>query len=187
MGKKGRKFINKGEGQHFYVLRRSQRDEANAGEEKPSDFVLVPSNRNNREEGKKRVFDAEDDIQDHVNALGFKNDGYDYSQHLREMGGGVYVGKDGSRQQLPASALVLPADVLPSENELERNLQAITISDEFMDEDIKDALFEDADEGDFEVMDDDFVSQAMAEPEHVENSEGGFDFDAHIRHLIEQR
>ena len=23
---------------------------------------------------------------DHINALGFKNDGYDYSQHLKEMG-----------------------------------------------------------------------------------------------------
>jgi hypothetical protein len=49
MGKKGRKFIAKGEGQHFYVLRRSQLDEANAGEEKPSDYVLVASN-------KKKVF-----------------------------------------------------------------------------------------------------------------------------------
>jgi hypothetical protein len=41
----------------------------------------------------------------------------------------VYVGKDGSRQHLPASALVLPTEALPSEGELDRNLQAITISD----------------------------------------------------------
>ena len=39
MGKK--KFITKGESQRFYLLHRSQRDEAYAQEERPSDFVLV--------------------------------------------------------------------------------------------------------------------------------------------------
>ena len=34
---------------------------------------------------------------DHINSLGFKNDGYDYSQHLKVMGGGVFVGADGKR------------------------------------------------------------------------------------------
>jgi protein LTV1 len=33
----------------------------------------------------------------HVTALGFKNDGYDYSQHLKVMGGGMFVGADGKR------------------------------------------------------------------------------------------
>lgn len=39
-GKK--KFSNK-DGQKFYVLHRSQTDEAYAGDERPSDFVLVPA------------------------------------------------------------------------------------------------------------------------------------------------
>ena len=39
-GKK--KFVNK-DGQKFYLLHRSQTDEAYAGDEKPSDFVLVPA------------------------------------------------------------------------------------------------------------------------------------------------
>lgn len=34
---------------------------------------------------------------DHVNLLGFNNDGYDYSQHFRQMGGGGrYISADGS-------------------------------------------------------------------------------------------
>lgn len=41
MGKK--KFINKEEGQKFYLLHRSQTDEAYAKDERPSDFVLVPA------------------------------------------------------------------------------------------------------------------------------------------------
>jgi hypothetical protein len=36
---------------------------------------------------------------DHVNAMGFKNDGYDYSQHLKVMGGGLFVGADGKRYE----------------------------------------------------------------------------------------
>ena len=35
--------------------------------------------------------------EDHIDAMGFKNDGYDYSQHLKVMGGGVFVGSDGKR------------------------------------------------------------------------------------------
>jgi protein LTV1 len=99
---------------------------------------------------------------DHINELGFVNDGYDYSKHLKEIGGGRFIGKDGNTQsyELPKQAAVLPDDVLPSTGELVRDLEAITISHEFMDEDLRDALFEDADDmGAFEILDDDFVAQ----------------------------
>jgi hypothetical protein len=57
---------------------------------------------------------------------------------------------------------------------------AITISDECMDEDLRNALFEDADEdGDFEELDDDFISQVMAEPTATD-----FDFEAHMAKLL---
>lgn len=53
-----------------------------------------------------------------------------------------------------------------------------------MDEDIRAALFDDADEegGAFEELNDDFVSQAMTQP-----MEEDFDFDAHIAALIARR
>ena len=81
-----------------------------------------------------------------------------------------------------------------------------------MDEDIRDALFDDDEEGNFETLDDDFVNQvclesinctdsgsriyhfyiligeqAMEEPAMEEGAAAEFDFDAHIKWLIEQR
>ncbi len=86
-------------------------------------------------------------VDDHINALGFRNDGYDYSQHLKEMGnvdalsshslllnylcsegGGQFISKDGLVASLPAPKVIdLPEDVLPSSYELDRALQTITI------------------------------------------------------------
>ena len=44
MGKGKKKFLKDGDkGQHFYLVHRSQRDEAYGNEENPSEFVLVPS------------------------------------------------------------------------------------------------------------------------------------------------
>jgi hypothetical protein len=61
--------------------------------------------------------------------MGFKNDGYDYNQHLKEMGGGTYIGVDGSVKALPYQPVVeLPPDALPSGSEFDRRLEAITIS-----------------------------------------------------------
>ena len=51
---------------------------------------------------------------------------------------------------------------------------------ELMDDDIRAALFEDADEdGEFEELQDDFVAQVMNAPEDT-----AFDYDAHIAALI---
>jgi hypothetical protein len=51
------------------------------------------------------------------------------------IGGGKFIGANGKMQNLPyigthipPSSISLPDDVLPSELELERNLEAITIS-----------------------------------------------------------
>ena len=67
---------------------------------------------------------------DHINEWGFKNDGYDYSQHLKEMGGGKFISKDGKVGEAPKYTVNLPEDVMPSEGmDLQRDLQAITISD----------------------------------------------------------
>lgn len=48
-----------------------------------------------------------------------------------------------------------------------------------MDEDLRAALFDDAEEGEFEELDDDFIQQAMEEPTAPD-----FDFDAHLARLL---
>lgn len=126
---------------------------------------------------------------DHINPLGFKNDGYDYTQHLKEIGGGIFIGKNGS--QVLSSSLQgkivdekdfsLPEDLFSSGVELQRDLEAITISHELMDDDIRAALFDEVDENGekFEELQDDFITHAM-----VGGGEEDFDFDAHIAQLI---
>lgn len=212
---KGKKKFNKKEAEHFYLLHRSQTDSAHQDEQRPSNFVLVkaedaPQNKSRtllsnrfsapppldkktalRQAGG-GVFDVESYFSnkqaggDHINSMGFKNDGYDYSQHLKVMGGGVFIGADGKRQQLQSQmASDLPPDVLPSGKEMDRQLEAITIDHTCMDDDLYDALFKDdvvfgeGDACDFEEICDDFVATAMQEPETQD-----FDYDKHIADLI---
>ena len=84
---------------------------------------------------------------DHINDLGLPNDGYDYSQHMRTIGGGRLIsGPTGgivdAADDLRSKAVVLPAEAMPSgEKEVDRMLEAITISEDCMDEDLCDALF----------------------------------------------
>ncbi len=121
---------------------------------------------------------------DHINCTGLRNDGYNYDQHFREMGGGgFFVGTSGkvvSRQVPPpvvSSTIELPRDVLPSEGEVDRHLESITISDKVMDADMR-AIIRGWDE-EFEELDDDFVIQAAAGGDVEE-----FDYDAHIARLM---
>lgn len=185
---KNKRFIAKGEGSHYHLMHRSHTDKAHANEENPSNYVLVlKGNQGGNNHSQIESIDVTEKLlnrgaqKDHVNALGFKNDGYDYSQHLKVMGGGKFIGKDGKVQELEYQNVVdLPEDALPSGQELERDLQAITISQECMDDDMKAALFgDDAEFGEFEELQDDFVLEAMQEP-----VEPDFDFDAHIAALI---
>ena len=84
MGKK--RFIEKNEGQQFHLLHRSQRDEAHANEEKPSNFVLYPSSSNSVKTSNQTNSIFTTNLTDHIGPLGFKNDGYDYSQHIKQIG-----------------------------------------------------------------------------------------------------
>lgn len=119
---------------------------------------------------------------DHVNELGFANDGYDYSKHFADSDGGVVYGANELAQTLlRAKHMELPEEVF-AQGDLDPDIlqNAITISEECMDEDLRAALFDDADEvGSFEELDDDFVSQAMAEPTVQD-----FDFEAHMAKLL---
>jgi protein LTV1 len=91
--------------------------------------------------------------------MGFKNDGYDYSKHMKEMGGGSFIGKNGGARPEYGHHLELPADALPSQGELDRRLEAVTIGTDYMDEDLRAALFnEDDGEEEFEELLDDFIT-----------------------------
>eukprot|EP01041_Mallomonas_annulata_P002816 gene2816-5538_t len=180
MGRKSKQFIAKGEGQKYVVVHRSQTDNAYVNEEQPSAFVLVKAGEVSVNHKKSDTNIASSDIiGDHITPLGFKNDGYDYSQHLKVMGGGRFIGKDGKVCDMPyQDSINIPSDALPSDIQMERDLGAITISHEFMDKDIEAALFGGDDE-EFEELADDFIIEALKEPELP-----NFDFDAHIANLI---
>ncbi|RHY94742.1 hypothetical protein DYB26_013356 [Aphanomyces astaci] len=83
--------------------------------------------------------------------------------------------------------VVLPDNVLASANEHDRMLDAITLTEDVMDEDLREALVNDEA---FEELTDDFMLQA-AEDLPVEQGDGaaaggadGFDYDAHIAKLM---
>ncbi|RQM28801.1 hypothetical protein B5M09_008233 [Aphanomyces astaci] len=201
-GKKSKAFINKKEAQHFHVVHRSQRDPL-INDPSASKFVLLSS--------KPAVDDYDSDdsdlpdlvpqsatappaakavrfgnvvAHDLVNELGMVNDGYDYSKHMKEMG---KFPSHVTCAGLLNKRVVLPDDVLASANEHDRMLDAITLTEDVMDEDLREALVNDEA---FEELTDDFMLQA-AEDLPVEQGDGaaaggadGFDYDAHIAKLM---
>jgi hypothetical protein len=94
----------------------------------------------------------------------------------------MWCGVATSRQQLKSQVEVdLPSDALPSGQEFERQLEAVTLDPRCMDEDLQGALFGDGVQFgggggcDFEELRDDFIATAMSEPQ-----EQDFDYDKHI-------
>ncbi|KAJ0398051.1 hypothetical protein P43SY_009988 [Pythium insidiosum] len=122
------------------------------------------------------------EAEDLVDELGMVRDGYDYSQHLKEMGKGRFYSASGefaSHNEL-ARRVALPEDVLPSAEEQDRLLEAITLTTETMDDDLREALNHDEY---FEELNDDFVLQAAQEDPEADGADG-FDYDAHIAKLM---
>jgi hypothetical protein len=214
---KGKKAKGEERGTKFSLLHRGTRDSAYAGEEAPSEFVIVPAKLNKNdlkrqqretvgggasggsgrskfdsilEEQKTNHSSSQPKALNHINELGLRNDGYDYTQHLKPMGEGKFFGADGQERTLDYTRhrknLELPDHVKPSEKEIERGLETITIDERAMDPDLRAALFAEGDEeGEFEELLDDFVSTAMQEPEGGEK-ESKFDWDSHIAMLLER-
>jgi hypothetical protein len=85
-----------------------------------------------------------------VDDLGFAGAGYDYSRHMRDIGGGTYVSATGSvvrggsvhQTHGAAARMDIPDDVLPSrpEDELERMLEAISLHPTTLPRDIREAM-----------------------------------------------
>jgi protein LTV1 len=125
------------------------------------------------------------EAEDLVDADGLPRDGYDYTQHMKEMGQGRFYSATG-RFDVASGALArkvaLPEDVLPSGEEQARLLDAITLTTEAMDGDLREALENDAA---FEALDDDFMAQAALEATDGDAAaDDGFDYDAHIAKLM---
>ena len=165
-----KKFIDKRAATTFSVVHRSQQDGAFGIEDRPSERVLLAHKRVAPHAVKKAMRGG-------VNELGFAEDGYDYERHLRTVGGGTFVGADGSVGATPA----LPAEALPASDEIEREVEAVTLDPSLMDVEVAEALFDDAAFEDCEELLDDFVVDAAAAPE---GEEAPFDYDAHIARLI---
>ena len=108
------RFINRDNAAHFHLVHRSQRDPKVADPEAPQ-RVLAAAELGQRK-GKSqadslassRAWAAEQDLagfegvagssavaRDEIADLGMPEDGYDYAQHLRAMGGGTFISKDG--------------------------------------------------------------------------------------------
>lgn len=204
MGRRSKKkFVDKKSAQVFHVVHRSQMD-PDYGKEGVSGLVLAPANEVARDalNGDSRMSGGADArrgnhpdftlLGDQYDANGLKcDDGYDYSKHLRSMGGGAFIGVNGKVCNSNAEILnraVLPDEVLGSEEAgRHRNaMEAVALDDRNMPYDVRAALqgLDGADdgEGDFEELLDDFVVEAAKKPEGPE--EVAFDFDAHCAALI---
>ncbi|ETN23950.1 hypothetical protein PPTG_00421 [Phytophthora nicotianae INRA-310] len=126
------------------------------------------------------------EAEDLVDENGLPRDGYDYSQHMKEMGQGKFYSATsrfdaGEEARALSRKVDLPEDALPSAEEQDRLLDAITLTTDVMDDDLREALVNDEA---FEELDDNFVVQA-AEESVEQGDADDFDYDAHIAKLME--
>jgi protein LTV1 len=126
------------------------------------------------------------EAEDLVDENGMVRDGYDYSQHMKEMGHGKFYSATsrfdaGEEARALSRKVDLPEDALPSTEEQDRLLDAITLTTDVMDGDLREALVNDEA---FEELDDNFVVQA-AEANADDAGADDFDYDAHIAKLME--
>ncbi|KAG2762510.1 hypothetical protein Pcac1_g25744 [Phytophthora cactorum] len=126
------------------------------------------------------------EAEDLVDENGLPRDGYDYSQHMKEMGQGKFYSATsrfdaGEEARALSRKVDLPEDALPSTEEQERLLDAITLTTDVMDDDLREALVNDEA---FEELDDNFVVQAAEDNVEQEGADA-FDYDAHIAKLME--
>lgn len=191
MGKK-KSFIDKKNSSTYHLLYRSQRDVAEEGAE--SGVVLWPSPNNNKETDQKVLISKPDaplqdatlnDWKNELSTAGLVDD-YDYDKHMKPITGtGDFFGSDGKRNN--ATALQDPRSKNIEDeliNEVDRQLDAIALTAECMDDDIADLLFGDGDFDDLEELNDEFMLDAAKEPDTPEAAP--FDFTAHIQGLMEK-
>ncbi|GMH90144.1 hypothetical protein TL16_g11676 [Triparma laevis f. inornata] len=180
MGKSKKKFVDKNKSSTtFTLVHRSQRDIYDEDAiNQPG--VLIPTKH-------------------FVDSMGFLNDGYDYSQHIRTAQSGQITLPSGEKVNREDDVFSKPV----KENvEVERMLESITLTNEGMDKDMADVLFGDdlfdvdgGEDGEGDLLDD-FCEVAGKEEldkeelkergYYASNGFGDFDYEAHIANLIEK-
>ena len=190
MGKSKKKFIDKKNASTYHLLHRSQRDvagdESNGG---GSGMVLWPSPNNKKETDELVLSGGQASltmsaIKEKIASVGILDE-YDYEQHLKPItGSGIVLDAQGKRND---GVLNDPRGQVIQENvqEVSRQLESIALTPNCMDDDIARALFGEFDKNDFEEILDDFCITAAQELEDDEG-EHEFDYDAHIRSLMER-
>lgn len=187
MGKSKKKFIDKKNASTFHLLHRSQRDVENDGGE---GVVLWPS-PHNKQETNDLVLNSSDTkptmrtLSSIKESLGGLVDDYDYEQHMKPVtGSGVVLDASGKIEKSVRFDNTLTVEQEPDVREVSRQLESIALTADCMDDDVAQALFGDYEEGDYEEILDDFCLTAAQEPDSEQEDE--FDYDAHIRNLMER-
>jgi protein LTV1 len=212
MGKK-KPFIDKKNASVYHLVRRSNRDVGGQYDEEtgepldvPREFVLMPTAETQRKIDHRKQTQAEMQSQATLQESGTGSaddalalakaqlkaanliDDYDYDKHMMPItGSGVFYGKEG-KQHDPSNdyrSQNIPIPMEPVIKEMDRQLDAIAITADCMDDDVAQALF-DYEDGEFEEILDDFCLTAAEEPENAGDEPDVFDFDAHVERLIEK-
>jgi len=212
-GKSKKPFIDKKTATTYHLVRRSQRDvggysdeddEGNSEREPNRDFVLVAApgsavsidpdrntNANTRSDADTNADDALDHARRALGSVGLIDD-YDIDRHTRPIdGSGEYFDRSGKRVSAVITSRKPAHDLLAGNvREVDRKLDAITLTDQCMDEDVAQVLMGDYEEGDFEEILDDFcITANMDEPTEEDlkgyyKTEEEFDFNKHVDTLI---
>lgn len=172
MGRKKKQWINKKTASTFRVVHRNYQDPL-WGTENRSDFVLEPVPNLNAlkkgipqptiEDAEKLFFDksnpsnvlTNDDNEEEISieAYGFPDDGYDYSKHLKPMGGGTFI-----PAEITESGTLFGLPPLIEDIETKGIIGG---SEEFLPKDVLDQLHGNV-EYDLDDLQDDFLVEADA-------------------------
>lgn len=198
MGKK-KPFIDKKKSSTYHLLHRSQRDVAGhvamealqEGETRSQGMVLWPTGTTqNLPDTDQAVATRMTEWKHKLEAVGLLD--VDHERYLKPITGtGTFLdARTGRATSIDTSASARQQkhqlqDAEESLLEVDRQLDSIPLSAEFMDEDIAAALFGDFDDLDYEELNDDFILEAAREPEYDDKGES-FDFDNHIQQLLEK-
>lgn len=118
-------------------------------------------------------------------------DDFDYEKHTKPMTGeGQYfvantTTKGKSKKEIDAMIDARALDVKDKiVQEVDRQLDSIALTSDYMDDEIAQMLFGDFEEGEYEELNDDFVLDAARAPDGTEDDGTEFDFAAHVQELM---
>lgn len=185
MGKK-KSFIDRSKASTFHLLHRSQRDVAEdhleEGDVNSSGMILWPTDGKLPTSSQSGQSTSLGSWRAKLSAAGLLEE--DTNRYVKEIStDGVFLGIGGkvADASLNARSQPLTEETL----EVERQFESIPLTSEFMDDEIAQVLFGDADVDEFEDLNDEFILDAAQEPDDAKGSDG-FDYDEHIRILMEK-